>query len=402
MADWRRERLGDHAKIGARIGWRGLSADEYVESGPFLIAGKHIASGSVDWACCDHLTEDRYRESPEIALQVGDVIISKDGTIGRVARIDSLPGPATLNGTMMLVRPTGSLDYRYLSHLLNGSAFKQLVEERISGSSVPHLFQRDLVTLPVNLPPLEEQRQIAEVLDTIDETIQATERVIAKLEMDRQAVSQAVFGKRSWHSALEVVAVGSLLVSSPRNGKSPHEGESWNGTFMLGLGCLAATGFTPQQLKWAPEVHGSLRGALLADGDLLMSRSNTEDRVGFVGRYRNVGHPCIYPDLMMRLVPSSQVSPRYLELALQSGPARMQMRRLASGTSGSMVKITGEAVSNMSVAFCSPADQARFCGMFDALSEARNIEELRLTKLRDLRAGVAADLLSGRVSTVAV
>ena len=181
MTDWRRERLGDHAQIGARIGWRGLSADEYVDSGPFLIAGKHIVSGSVDWAGCDHLTEDRYRESPEIALQIGDVIISKDGTIGRVARIDSLPGPATLNGTMMLVRPTGSLDHRYLSHLLNGSAFKKLVEERISGSSVPHLFQRDLTTLPVSLPPLEEQRQIAEILDTIDETIRATERIIAKL-----------------------------------------------------------------------------------------------------------------------------------------------------------------------------------------------------------------------------
>ncbi|MCY4664181.1 MAG: hypothetical protein OXC00_05905, partial [Acidimicrobiaceae bacterium] len=110
MTDWRREHLGDHTQIGARIGWRGLSADEYVENGPFLIAGKHIVSGSVDWTGCDHLTERRYRESPEIALQIGDVIVSKDGTIGRVARIDSLPGPATLNGTMMLVRPTGSLD----------------------------------------------------------------------------------------------------------------------------------------------------------------------------------------------------------------------------------------------------------------------------------------------------
>ena len=195
MTDWRRERLGDHAQISARIGWRGLSADEYIDGGPFLIAGKHIVSGSVDWAGCDHLTEDRFRESPEIALRIGDVIISKDGTIGRVARIDSLPGPATLNGTMMLVRPTGSLDHRYLSHLLNGSAFKKLVEERISGSSVPHLFQRDLVTLPVSLPPLVEQRRIAEILDTIDETIEATERLIVKLENISIAFSQASFSQ---------------------------------------------------------------------------------------------------------------------------------------------------------------------------------------------------------------
>ena len=193
MADRRRERLGDHAQISARIGWRGLSADEYVDSGPFLIAGKHIVSGSVNWAGCDHLTENRYRESPEIALQIGDVIISKDGTIGRVARIDSLPGPATLNGTMMLVRPTRSLDHRYLSQLLNGSAFKKLVEERISGSSVPHLFQRDLITLPVSLPPLEEQCRIGEILDTIDQTIQATERVVAKLGLAQSGLIDRSF-----------------------------------------------------------------------------------------------------------------------------------------------------------------------------------------------------------------
>ena len=156
MGSWTQDRLGNYAEIRARIGWRGLSADEYVERGPFLIAGKHIVSGVVDWDACDHLTEHRYRESPEIALQVGDVIVSKDGTIGRVARIDSLPGPATLNGTMMLVRSTGSLDHRYLSQLLNGPSFKKLVEDRISGSSVPHLFQRDLSTLPISLPPLEE------------------------------------------------------------------------------------------------------------------------------------------------------------------------------------------------------------------------------------------------------
>ena len=401
MSDWSLELLGAHADVKARIGWRGLSSDEYTDDGPYLIAGKHIVNGEIDWQSCDHVSQWRYEESPEIALRYGDVVVSKDGTIGRVARVDTLPGPATLNGTMMLVRPRMALDHRFLAHSLGGQAFQKLIADRTSGSSIPHLFQRDLVQLALHMPPLEEQRAIAEILDTIDETIKATERTIDKLEMHRQALSQAVFGRRSWHPALGVVAVRSLLVGPPKNGKSPHEGESWSGAFILGLGCLTATGFAPQQLKWAPEVQGSLRQALLADGDLLMSRSNTEDRVGFVGRYRNLGHPCLYPDLMMRLVPRTQVSAEYLELALQSGPARTQIRTLASGTSGSMVKITGEAVSSISVAICSEEDQARICDLFDAVSQARSVEELRCSKLRNLRAGVAADLLSGRMRTVA-
>ncbi len=66
-----------------------------------MIAGQHIRNGRVHWSACDHISEARYEESSEIALRHGDVIISKDGTIGRVARIDSLPERATLNGNVI-------------------------------------------------------------------------------------------------------------------------------------------------------------------------------------------------------------------------------------------------------------------------------------------------------------
>ena len=186
--EWESETLGRHAEIRARIGWRGLSASEYVSVGPFLVAGQHILGGRVAWEACDHLSERRYRESPEIALQVGDVVLSKDGTIGRVARIDQLPGPATLNGTMMLVRPHGRLFYRYLFHFLAGARFRKLIEEKVSGSSIPHIFQRDMVTLSVSLPPITEQRRIAEILDTLDEAIQKAEQLIAKLRQMKQGL----------------------------------------------------------------------------------------------------------------------------------------------------------------------------------------------------------------------
>ena len=99
------------------------------------------------------------------------------------------------NGTMMLVRPGRGLDYRFLAHVLGGTTFQKLIADKTSGSSIPHLFQRDIVGLQVRLPPLEEQRRIAEILDTIDETIQATERVIAKLEIVRMGLIEAVIPK---------------------------------------------------------------------------------------------------------------------------------------------------------------------------------------------------------------
>ena len=185
---WQTEPLGKHCYIKARIGWRGLSASEYTKSGPYLVAGKHIENGVIDWEHCDHISESRYRESWEIALADGDVILTKDGTIGRVARVDRLPGKATINGTMMLVRPMSEIDYRFLYHVLNGSGFKKLIDDKISGSSIPHIFQRDMVTLPVSFPPTEHQRALADVLDTLDTAIREGGATIAKLKLIKQGL----------------------------------------------------------------------------------------------------------------------------------------------------------------------------------------------------------------------
>lgn len=178
---WESLVLDDVATIKARIGWRGLKASEYAESGPYLIAGKHIRNGHISWSECDHLTQDRYDESHEIQLQNNDVILSKDGTIGIAAFINDLPGPATINGTMMLLRPEQKkLRGDYLFQYLQGERFKKLVQDRISGGSIPHIFQRDMKQLPISLPPIWEQQKIAGILGAVDEAIEATRAVIGQ------------------------------------------------------------------------------------------------------------------------------------------------------------------------------------------------------------------------------
>ena len=409
MADWRRERLGDHAQISARIGWRGLSADEYVDSGPFLIAGKHIVSGSVDWAGCNHLTEDRYRESPEIALQIGDVIISKDGTIGRVARIDSLPGLATLNGTMMLVRPTGSLDHRYLSHLLNGSAFKKLVEERISGSSVPHLFQRDLITLPVSLPPLEEQRRIGEILDAVDQTIQATERVIAKLTVTRIGLLNEQLAPGMSPSPppeWEVFRIEELLGHRDPAMRSGPFGSTLlaselvrEGVPLLGIDNVRREQFVANYHRFVtPAKAHELRRYRVFPRDVMITIMGT------------VGRCCVVPDSVGEALSSKHVwtltlnPERYLpELAcLQVNYSPWVLAHLGRDEQGGIMSaIRSETLRSLRLPTPSMSEQRRIWAVLHAAACRIEAQAAALSKLRELRSGLAADLLSGRVRAVA-
>ena len=394
MDSWPEVRLGDHADIRARIGWRGLSANEYVDSGPFLIAGKHIVSGSVDWNACDHLTNYRYRESPEIALEAGDVVISKDGTIGRVARIDSLPGPATLNGTMMLVRPKASLDHRYLSHVLNGQSFKKLVDERVSGSSVPHLFQRDLITLPISLPPSDEQRRIAEILDAIDETIQAAERVIAKLELVLSGVidrsycrSRGVFTEFGTACAGQG-EYGCVAVAEQRRSGWPRYVRITDLTDSGQLRKDVDMGVSPSV---AEKAH-------LRTGDIVFARSGAT--VGKTYLYDPSDGPCAFAGYLIRFRPDPMKAlPEFVRWWTHSSSYWRWIKRTMR--EGAQPNINAQEYAKAVLPLPSIEEQRVIVGAIARLDLSLTSERARWVKLRQLRSGLAADLLSGRIRTAA-
>jgi type I restriction enzyme, S subunit len=198
---------------------------------------------------------------------------------------------------------------------------------------------------------------------------------------------------RSW----EECRVGDVLKERPKNGYSPRESQEWTGTVMLGLGCLTPTGFLPTQIKNAPPDDPRVDAALLADGDLLMSRSNTRDLVGMVGRYRDFGIPCVYPDLMMRLRPLEGVFPGFLEEMLRHSRVRRQLVNAASGTSGSMVKINATIVMNTRMVLPPAREQKEIMRRVTSLKKLGEQERNLLGKLNIIRTGLMQDLLTGKV-----
>ncbi|MFD0072963.1 hypothetical protein ACFVIY_11040 [Streptomyces sp. NPDC127166] len=179
-----------------------------------------------------------------------------------------------------------------------------------------------------------------------------------------------------------------------RNGFSPVESADWTGVQMLGLGCLTTDGFEPRQLKNAPHGIRSDHAALLRDGDLLLSRANTRALVGLVGRYRDIGSPCIYPDLMMRLIPNDRCVPDFLEHLLTSAPVRRRIMASAQGTSESMVKISADSVKQLKVPLFSVADQQRAVEVLDAFDARVEAEIGALRKELSLWDGVINGQLS--------
>jgi len=191
--------LENYVDIHGRIGWKGLKKSEYTTSGPVFLAVKDIKpNGEIDFSDTGHISKERYEESPEIQLRLNDIILTKDGTIGKVGMVNELPFTATVNSSLLVVRPSsGLLLPRFLFHYLRGPQFQDIVRERITGSGVPHLFQKDIKKLQIVIPPLNEQRKIISKLEKIflkqETSMEALKKIKHFLNQYRQSLLKSAY-----------------------------------------------------------------------------------------------------------------------------------------------------------------------------------------------------------------
>lgn len=202
-ASWYVKRFSLVNYIRARLGWKGLKAEEYVDDGYPFLSAFNIVDNELDWSSLNYITKDRYDESPEIKLSVGDIVLVKDGAgIGKCARIDSLPlGEATVNSSLAVITPSEILDYRYEYYFLLSPLFMNIINRLRNGMGVPHLTQEAMKEIKIPVPPVDEQRKIADYLDKtigqLNEVIRTKESLIDNLvSYKRSIVYEIVTGKR--------------------------------------------------------------------------------------------------------------------------------------------------------------------------------------------------------------
>jgi type I restriction enzyme S subunit len=381
-------RPGEYGSISAAIPWTS-ELPRYVRitdiDGNGSLSPDNIAG--IDW--------DKARP---YLLSEGDLCFARSGaTVGKTYLYDRRDGFCAFAGYVIRF----SIDSmralpEYVSAWTRSGWYSQWVSSVVRQGAQPNINAKEYGAHRLPLPPLREQRKIVDVLSSVDNSIRSLKCLVAKLEVTKQGVLDDLLGPErcaDWR----VVTVGEILAEKPRNGYSPLPGAMFSGVYMLGLGCLTQTGFMPSQLKFAPADDPIIERALLVDGDLLMSRANTRDLVGMVGRYRDIGQRCIYPDLMMRLRVGPLVLPDFLELLLRQPDCRRQIESLSSGTSESMVKISSKSVANLVVRIPVLSEQRQVIDVYNSFTDQLNELYAELAKLQDIERGLMNDLFAGRL-----
>lgn len=195
---WKTARMGTSCYLKGRIGWQGLKAEEFIDDGPYLVTGTDFCNGRVNWKTCYHISQDRFEEAPEIHVRNGDLLITKDGTIGKLALICDAPNAVSLNSHLLLMRPLDDqIDSRFLFWVLSGEEFSHYTDISQSGTIMASLSQDKIARFIYALPSVVEQQAIADYLDAktaeIDGLVADCEREVELLREYRKAIiSEAV------------------------------------------------------------------------------------------------------------------------------------------------------------------------------------------------------------------
>lgn len=200
---WEEVRFYKVNSIRGRLGWKGLKAEEYTETGYPFLSAFNIVNDKLSWEELNFINQERYDESPEIKLSIGDVLVVKDGAgIGKCARIDTLPfGEATVNSSLAVITPSPRVHYAYQYYYMLSKPFQNIIWLLKIGMGVPHLTQENMHDILETCPPLEEQKAIVDYLDAkcneIDTLISLKQSKIDALkEYKKSIIYEYITGKK--------------------------------------------------------------------------------------------------------------------------------------------------------------------------------------------------------------
>jgi type I restriction enzyme S subunit len=204
-------------------------------------------------------------------------------------------------------------------------------------------------------------------------------------------------------SRTENVSLASVIVFGPQNGISPPEVSDTSAPKALTLSATTSGVFNPKCFKHISLGAEACEPYWLSSGDLLFQRGNTREYVGMAAVYDGPSQSFVYPDLMIRVRISKQVSLRYVHMVLVSPDLRAYLTSNATGSSETMPKINQEVLLNAPLPLPPLAEQHRIVAKVDELMTLCDQLEQQLSQAdqqrRRLLEAVLAEALGGRLPT---
>ncbi|MDF2897940.1 MAG: hsdS [Rhodococcus erythropolis] len=282
-------------------------------------------------------------------------------------------------------------DARFWGMVLESGVLTAYFNSRAIGSIV----RRRRTTVPIFkeaptfIPPLPVQERIVKVIGAVDDQI-------AALGTESDALEGILESLRSDLPETDHQPIGDVLmgIDSGKSVQAGGQASAEDKYRILKLSAVQRGWFKPSEAKSLTEGSAFSPSHTVQNGDLLITRANTPERVGFVAVAKNVAEGTFMPDLIWRLsVDESRVSTDYLEHVLSSRELRIRISGVSGGTNKSMVKINKRSFSTVRVPIPPLSEQSEYVRRCDAVIGGITTIRAEAARLRKVRAGLLSGLL---------
>ncbi|MBU1495175.1 MAG: restriction endonuclease subunit S [Actinobacteria bacterium] len=369
------------APLGAPVSF--VSMDDVTESGELQrVKVKPARSGFV-W----------FRE--------GDVLIAKITPClenGKGAHARGLPTALGQGSTEFhVLRPRCGASDRFIYHWTKSPHLRRAAEAMMTGSAGQRRVPAEFFgRFEIPMFATDEQRRIAEILDTIDVCIRATLRLVAKLAMVKDGLARELIRGGRQGSDWRIVRISD--VAAVGGGATPDRSRQdyWAGGSVPWVKTAEVNGrriFTTEEHVTETAVEECSLRLLPAGAVLVAMYGQGRTR----GRSAILGNPATTNQACAAIEPGPELRSEFLFEVLQLEYERLR----AAGHGSNQLNLSAEIVGDFAFAMPPPNEQDRLVEIIGAARRRIEAEEATARKYQGIRQGLAHDLLSGRVRTVA-
>ncbi len=393
-------------------------------SGPKrYLTSKNVRFGFLDLTDCGWISEKEhlaiYRRCD---VKFGDVLLTKDGANTGNASINTLTEEFSLLSSVAVIRcRQDRLHNGVLLHYLLSDVGQKRLKDMMAGNAIPRLTLDKIKQFRVPVPESKEQPRIAEILDTLDTTIQEMEAVVAKLlQVKAGLLHDLVTRGLDEHGQLRDPARNPEQFQGSRLGLIP---KAWQTPTVGEIASHVRSGVTPsggsevyrkEGITFVRSQNVTFDGLLLDDVVFItpathaaMNRSEIfpfDVLLNITGA--SIGRCCYVPDgfppanvnqhvCALRLPKPRFEDGVFLTAILASHIGQSQIDRLNAG--GNREGLNYTQVRSFVVPWPEPDERKAIANRIEAGKVRLQAEELKLSKLQSLKRGLAHDLLTGHV-----